>query len=108
MPEDAQGTAKRNRSDHVLPEGYLDGFSDRSNQGQVCVFDRQQQRWFDTGTARVGAIRRFYDHPQGSEPDETADPAFAGLEAKFPVVTRELVSSDFSGWVKQRDLLLSP
>lgn len=59
MPEDAQGTAKRNRSDHVLPQGYLDGFSNRSNQEQVCVFDRQQQRWFDTGTAGVGAVRGF-------------------------------------------------
>ncbi len=49
----------------------------------------------------------FYDYPQGSEPDETADQAFAGLEAKFPVVPRELVSSDFYGWVKQLDLLLS-
>ncbi len=107
MPEDPQGTTKRNRSDHVRPQGYLDGFTNPSNQGQVCVLDRQQQRWFDTGTAGVGAIKGFYDYPQGSEPDQTADQAFAGLEAKFPVVRRELVASGFSGWVKQLDFLLA-
>jgi hypothetical protein len=107
MPEDTQETAKRKRSDHVLPQSYLDGFTNPSDQGRVCVFDCQQQRWFDTGTAGVGAIKGFYDYPQGSGPDRTADQAFAGLEAKFPVVRRELVISGFSGWVKHLDFLLA-
>jgi hypothetical protein len=107
MPEDPHDTAERNRLDHVLPQGFLGGFTNPSNQGQVCVFDRQRQQWFDTGTAGVAAIRGFYDYPQGSEPDQTADRAFAGLEAKFPVVRRELVASGFSGWVKQLDFLLA-
>jgi hypothetical protein len=107
MSEHPQNRGRRNRSDHVLSQGYLDGFTNPSNQGKVCVFDRQRQRWFDTGTAGVAAIKGFYDYPQGSEPDQTADRAFAGLEAKFPGVRRELVASGFSGWVKQIDFLLA-
>lgn len=61
MRENPQDKTKSNRLDHVLPQGYLDGFTNPSSQGQVCVFDRQQHRWFNTGTARVGAIRGFYD-----------------------------------------------
>jgi hypothetical protein len=107
MPEDPHDAPKRNRSDHVLPQGYLDGFTSPSKQEQVCVFDRQQQRWFDTGTPGVGAITGFYDYPQGSEPDQTADQAFAGLETRFPVVRRQLVESGFSGWVRRLDFLLA-
>lgn len=107
MPEPPRETTKGNRLDHVLPQGYLDGFTGPPDKGQVCVFDCQQQRWFDTGAAGVGAIKGFYDYPQGSDPDRTADQAFAELEAKFPVVRRELVASGFSGWVKQLDFLLA-
>ncbi|MBZ5682177.1 MAG: DUF4238 domain-containing protein [Acidobacteriia bacterium] len=80
MSEHPQNRGKRDRWDHVLPQGYLNGFTNPSNQGKVCVFDRQRQRWFDTGTAGVGAIKGFYDYPQGTEPDQTANKAFAGLE----------------------------
>ncbi len=104
MPD--KDTAKRNRSDHVLPQGYLAGFTDPTNDGQVCVFDRQQQRWFETGTAAVGAIKGFYDYSEGSQPDRTADQAFEKLEGEFPAVRRELVANRFSGWRKHLDLLL--
>ena len=97
----------RNRLDHVLPQGYLEGFISPSAQGQLCVFDRQEKRWFASGTAGVGAIKGFYDYTEGSEPDQTADQAFAELEAKFPAVRRALVASDFSDWTKQFEFLLA-
>ncbi len=106
MAANAQGTANHNRLDHVLPQGYLDGFTSPSNQGQLCVFDRQQQRWFNTGTPGVAAIRGFYDYSPGSEPDQTADQAFAELEAQFPPVRRELVENNFSNWRAHLDFLL--
>jgi hypothetical protein len=106
MPENIRDTTKRKRLDHVLPQGYLDGFTNPSNQGQVSVFDRQEKRWFDTGTAGIGAIRGFYDYAPGTQPDETADHAFARLEAKFPVVRRNLIQSGFAGWVDHLDFLL--
>jgi hypothetical protein len=99
--------AQRNRLDHVLPQGYLGGFTDPFKQGQLSVFDCEQQRWFDTGTAGVCAVRGFYDYPHGSDPDQTADRAFAGLEARFPAVRRELVSSGFSDWQSQLGFLLA-
>ncbi len=107
MDARAEDTTERNRLDHVLPQGYLGGFASPSNQGLVWVFDRKLPRWFDTGTAAVGAIRGFYDYPPGSEPDQTADQAFARLETKFPVVRSELVASGFSSWVKELDFLLA-
>jgi len=99
--------AQRNRLDHVLPQGYLGGFTDPFKQGQLSVFDCERQQWFDTGTAGVCAIRGFYDYPHGSDPDQTADEAFAEIEAKFPAVRRELVSSGFSGWESQLGFLLT-
>jgi hypothetical protein len=106
MGANAQGTANRNRLDHVLPQGYLEGFTSPSQEGQVWVFDRQEQRWFDTGTRGIGAIRGFYDYPPGSQPDQTADQAFTQLEAQFPAVRRELVENGFSNWRAHLDFLL--
>ncbi len=72
----------------------------------MWVFDRQEQRWFDTGTRGIGAIRGFYDYSEGSDPDQTADQAFAQLEAQFPAVRRELVENSFSNWRAHLDFLL--
>ena len=106
MPRDSQGTAHRNRLDHVLPRGYLDGFTNPSNQGQLSVFDLQRNLWFETGTAVVGAAKGFYDYTPGSVPDQTADEAFAELEGGFPAVRSRLVAGGFSAWVTQLDFLL--
>jgi hypothetical protein len=107
MHESPENTIDRNRLDHVLPQGYLSGFTNPSHQGQISVFDCQKQGWFDTGTAGVAAIRAFYDYPPSSKPDQTADQAFSCLESKFPSVRGELVANGFSGWVKQLDFLLA-
>ncbi|MBI3406148.1 MAG: DUF4238 domain-containing protein, partial [Acidobacteria bacterium] len=107
MAANAQGAAHRNRLDHVLPQGYLDGFTSPSQKGQVSVFDRQEGRWFETGTRGVGAIRGYYDYSEGSHPDQTADQAFTHLETEFPTVRRELIENNFSNWRAHLDFLLS-
>ena len=106
MSANAQGTANRNRLDHVLPQGYLAGFTSLSQKGQVWVYDSKEEYWFGTGTQRIGAIRGFYDYSEGSDTDQTADQAFAQLEAKFPLVRRELVENSFSNWPAHLDFLL--
>jgi hypothetical protein len=85
----------------------LEGFTNPSNQGQLSVFDLEQQRWFETGTARVGAARGFYDYSPGSVPDQTADEAFAELEGRFPTVRRQLISTGFACWAPHLDFLLA-
>ena len=106
MHENLRHTTQRNRLDHLLPQGYLDGFSNPFNGGRLSVFDRRRTRWFDTGPAGAGAIRGFYDYSPGSEPDQTADQAFAQFETNFPIVRSELVASGFSGWETKLDFLL--
>src|SRR5579864_4094434 len=95
----------RNRLDHILPQGYLDGFTSPTN-GKLSVFDRQEQRWFESRPKKVGAEKGFYDYSPGSAPDQTADEAFAKLEEQFPNVRRELVSDGFSTWTTRLSLLL--
>ena len=96
----------RNRLDHFVPQGYLEGFVGPSGDGQLSVFDRKESRWFESGTAGVGAIRGFYDYSDGSEPDQTADDAFKELETTFPAVRRALVAKGFVDWPKHREFLL--
>lgn len=97
----------RGRLDHILPQGYLDGFTNPSRSGELSVFDCKRRHWFETGTAGVGAVRGFYDYAPGSNPDQTADDAFKPLEDKFPVVRRDLVFSDFAGWESHLEFFLS-
>src|SRR5262249_6042850 len=49
----------KGRLDHLIPQGYLDGFTDPSTPGQIAVFDIGNQRWFESGTPRIAAIRGF-------------------------------------------------
>jgi hypothetical protein len=84
----------------------LEGFTSPSKKGQLSVFDLRGRRWFETGTAGVGAERGFYDYSPGRFPDQIADDAFSGLESKFPAVRKELISGGFSGWGAQREFLL--
>lgn len=97
----------RNRLDHHLPRGYLEGFTNPLGQGQLSVFDRHEKRWFESGTAGVGAIKGFYDYTEGSEPGRQADEAFKKLEAIFPVERRRLVESDFADWRRSLEVLLA-
>ena len=90
----------------MLPQGYLDGFTSPSEEGQLWAFDRSQSRWFPTGTPAVAAIKGFYEYSPGSNPDQTADETFRELESKFPNVRKELIAENFSGWTKHRDFLL--
>lgn len=106
MAANAQDTSRHNRLDHLLPRCYLDGFCNPTKDGELWVFDRLQRKWFPTGPPRVSAIRGFYDYSAGSEPDQTADEAFANLETRFAVVRRELVASHFSDWDEHLDFLL--
>lgn len=96
----------RGRLDHLLPQGYLNGFTHPSTPGQLSVYDIQNQRWFESGTARVAAIRGFYDYSHSGDPDKTADEAFREFEEKFPNIIRELVGKGFSNWQEHLNFLL--
>lgn len=96
----------RGRLDHLLPQGYLEGFTNPSNHGRLSVFSIERQQWFETIPRKVAAIKGFYDYSPGSAPDQTADQAFKEFEDRFPNVRRELVSNGFSGWQAHLDFLL--
>ena len=98
---------QRNRLDHLLPQGYLDGFTNPSVEGELWVLDVATSRWFPTGTAGVAAEKGFYDYSPGSNPSEEADDVFRDLESKFPSVRRELVARGFSEWRKHLEFLLN-
>ena len=106
MSTSGQTQPLRGRLDHLLPQGYLNGFTDPSTPGQLSVYDIRNQRWFESGTARVAAIKGFYDYSHGSDPDKTADEAFKEFEEKFPNIVRELVGKGFSSWQEHLDFLL--
>lgn len=95
----------RNRLDHYVPQGYLEGFINPSGNGRLSIFDKEKASWFESGTPGVGAIKGFYDYSEGSEPDQTADDAFGELETTFPKLRRELLGSGFAGWNKRLDTL---
>lgn len=96
-------TAK-NRKDHILPQGYLDGFT--GQKGLLQVFHIEERRWFSEGTAGVAWGRGFYDYSDGVNPDQTADEAFREFEGKFPEVRRDLIDANFTNWRSHLDFLL--
>jgi hypothetical protein len=98
--------ASRNRLDHILPQGYLDGFTIPSKEGRLWVLNIERRNWFESSPSTVAAERAFYDYSEGSEPDATADQAFAEFERNFPPLRRELVATKFSGWGKHCDFLV--
>ena len=100
-----QPVPQRNRRDHILPRGYLEGFTNRST-GQLSVFNIEQRSWFEAGTNSVAAARGFYDYSPDGAPDETADEAFKEFEEQFPVLRRELLAGRFSEWTKHADFLV--
>jgi hypothetical protein len=101
-----QKTPDRNRLDHILPQGYLEGFTIPSKQGRLWVFNIDRGNWFESSPGSVAAERGYYDYSEGSEPDATADQSFAEFESRLPPVRRELVAGNFSGWTKHRDFLV--
>lgn len=96
----------RGRLDHLLPQGYLEGFTNPSTAGRLSVFSIERQRWFESTPRQVAAIKGFYDYSPGSAPDQTADQAFKEFEESFPNVRRELVANGFSNWQSHLDFLL--
>jgi hypothetical protein len=98
---------QRDRLDHILPQGYLAGFTSPTHAGNLHVYDCKGQRWFESGTARVSASRGFYDLLPGSPEELNAEKAFADLERNFPGVRDGLLSTGFSAWEKQIDFLLT-
>jgi len=100
MPEQA-----RNRKDHILPQGYLDGFTGLDEFLQV--YDISAQKWsFRSKTENVACERGFYDYSKDVNPDQTADQAFQEYEDFFPNLRRELVATNFAGWKKHLPFLL--
>src|ERR1700722_17005659 len=96
----------RNRLDHILPQGYLEGFTIPSKEGRLWVFDIERRKWFESSPRTVAAERAYYDYSEGSDPDATADQAFKQFETNFPPIRQELVASKFSGWTKHREFLV--
>lgn len=97
---------QRGRLDHLLPQGYLDGFTNPSRPGDLSVYDIKKQRWFESGTSHVAAIKGFYDYSNGSMPDQTADQVFKEFEDTFPNLRRKLIAVDFSDWKAHLGFLL--
>jgi hypothetical protein len=60
----------------------------------------------ESSPGSVAAERGYYDYSEASEPDATADQAFAEFETSFPPLIRELVANAFSGWMKHCDFLV--
>jgi hypothetical protein len=100
----SQKAPDRDRLDHILPQGYLEGFT--SKEGRLWVFDIERRNWFESSPRNVAAERAYYDYSEGSEPDATADQAFKEFETNFPPLRQELVASNFSGWTKHREFLV--
>src|SRR5450631_2943444 len=96
----------RGRRDHLLPQGYLEGFTNPSKPGTLSVFCIERQLWFESTPRQVAAIKGFYDYSPGSAPDQTADQAFKEFEDRFPNVRRDLVANGFSRWQSHLDFLL--
>lgn len=61
---------------------------------------------FESSPGSVAATHGYYDYSEGTNPDTTADEAFAEFENNFPTLRRELVACNFVGWTKHRDLLV--
>jgi hypothetical protein len=100
----------RNRLDHILPRGYLEGFTHTGQKdGLLCVFNLKNKSWLErpTNPVRVAAERGFYDYSENSTPDATADKTFSEFEIKFPQIRRELIARAFSGWTQHREFLVS-
>jgi Protein of unknown function (DUF4238) len=106
MPPAPAIAPPRGRLDHLLPQGYLEGFTNPSTPGRLSVFSIERQRWFESTPRKVAAINGFYDYSPDSASDQTADQAFKEFEDRFPNVRRELVASGFSGWQSHLDFLL--
>ena len=51
----------RNRLDHYVRQGYLEGFIGPSGNGQLSVFDKQKGSLFESGTPGVGAVLALAD-----------------------------------------------
>jgi hypothetical protein len=94
----------RNRKDHILPQGYLDGFTNRD--GVLWVYHIAEKRWFQRKPQDVAWIRGFYDYSDDVTPDQTADEAFREHEAKYPEVRRELLASNCAGWRRHLNFFL--
>jgi hypothetical protein len=86
-----------NRKDHILPQGYLDGFTGAN--GLLQVFKIEERTWFP-------AIKGYYDYSDDVTPDQTADQAFREYEDDFPQLRRDLVANNFARWQKHLDFLL--
>jgi hypothetical protein len=97
---------EQDRRDHILPQGYLDLFTDPSDPGRLYGFHCQKRKWFPTGTRAVAAKCGFYDYAPGGTPDETADAAFKELEDNYPARVQQLVATGFTGWKRELTLLL--
>ncbi len=103
---------QRNRIDHLLPQGYLEGFTDPDAPGTLSVFDIKKRRWFESGPPAVGASRGYFDYfdyfdySLESRPDQTADESFRRFEEDFPNVRRQMVAAGFTGWEQHLDFLL--
>jgi hypothetical protein len=96
---------ERDRRDHILPQGYLDLFTDPNDPGRLYGFDCRKRKRFPTGTRAVAAKRGYYDYAGGA-PDETADVAFKELEENYPAIVKQLIGTSFSDWKRHLAMML--
>ena len=96
-------TGPRNRKDHLLPRGYLNGFT---KNGQLSVYDMVGKSWSENKPSEVGYIKGFFDYCPNSDPDQTADESFQFFENNFPQLRKQFVASKFSGWKDHLEFFL--
>src|SRR5258708_8562425 len=77
-----------------------------NNQQPLWRSDVPSRVWSERSPREIGYRHGFYDYATIEAGLETADNAFAELERTYPVVRRELISSNFKNWKDHRDFLL--
>ena len=98
---------KRNRRDHYIPRGYLQGFVDptrRRVEKPLWYLDVPRGTWSEKSSREIGYRIGFYDY-SGVEVED-AETIFIEFENKFPVLIRKLAPDKFAGWKEHLDFFL--
>ena len=102
-------SAKRNRRDHYLPQGYLRGFIDPArlqHHQPLWYFDVHNKNWSERSPREIGYRHGFYDYATSEAGAGTADDTFAELERTYPNVRGDLISRKFINWKNHLAFLL--
>ena len=108
MSSSAVAHPKKNRRDHILPQGFLRGFIDPArieSERPLWYFDVQKNAWSERSTSEVAHGKGFCDYKGNVSDVEHPDITFSELERKYPLV-RERIISNFPKWTEHQDFLM--